>query len=170
MNLLILSHWNWFSSWPSTNIDFRYKCKIWLTCYVSTYGRVNNIFLLPVSMCFTLKFVCVIFIASIVIILLCKGQICFYVSHKTHPFKSKNSLLLQNIHSLIFILHTRDLPSQCLGLNYVYVLHGAGNYKKKLDVITFPISSSNRDTQRSNGRITPSKQNPLVCTKPKTPI
>ena len=60
------------------------------------------------------------------------------------------------------------LPSKCLGLNYVYSM--VQELIKKLDVITFPFSSSNRGTQRSNGRITPSEQNPLVCTKPKTPI
>ena len=46
-------------------------------------------------------------------------------------------------------------------LRFWLLLQGEGTYKRKLDIITFPFSSSNRGTQRCNGRITPAKQNPL---------
>ena len=134
MNLLILSHWNWFSSWPSMNINFRYKCKIWLTCYIRTYERVNNILFVTcfhVILCVLLLHLFVAYSSQVLLLFyFVRDKFAFMLSHKMHPFKSKSSLLLQNIHSLIFILHTRDLPSQCLGLNYVYYSMGQAIIRK----------------------------------------
>ena len=64
----------------------------------------------------------------------------------------RRRLEVQNIEVTTYqYVKTRDLPSKCLGLNYVYSM--VQELIKKLDVITFPFSSSNRGTQRSNAMV-----------------
>ena len=85
-----------------------------------------------------------------------------------------------NIHRLIVLFHTKinsmeklfilisfELPYFCFDtpLRFRPLLKREGIYRKKLDVITFPLSSSSRGYQRFNGRTTSSRQNPLVCPK-----
>ena len=85
-----------------------------------------------------------------------------------------------NIHRLIVLFHTKinsmeklfilisfELPYFCFDtpLRFWPLLKREGIYRKKLDVITFPLSSSSRGYRRFNGRTTSSKQKALVCPK-----
>ena len=67
----------------------------------------------------------------------------------------------------LFILISFELPYFCFDtpLRFRPLLKREGIYRKKLDVITFPLSSSSRGYRRFNGRTTSSKQKALVCPK-----
>ena len=89
-----------------------------------------------------------------------------------------------NIHRLIVLFHTKinsmeklfiltlisfELPYFCFDtpLRFWPLLKREGIYRKKLDVITFPLSSSSRGYRRFNGRTTSSKQKALVFKRAK---
>ena len=67
----------------------------------------------------------------------------------------------------ILTLISFELPYFCFDtpLRFWPLLKREGIYRKKLDVITFPLSSSSRGYRRFNGRTTSSKQKALVCPK-----
>ena len=92
-------------------------------------------------------------------------------SHLTGKIKLRKRLrnLTKNPHSFKFnenSLHAiKIIWPLWLPLRFWLLFQGEGTYQKKLDVITFPLSSSNRGYRRFNGRTTSSKQKALVCPK-----
>ena len=96
----------------------------------------------------------------------CSGDILPDMS--TCHFMRFDKILAAKLNSKLFLSNALFML-RC-PLRFELLLQGEDTYQKKLNVITSPLSSSNRGTQSCNDRITPSEQNPLVFTKSKTPI
>ena len=97
-------------------------------------------------------------------------------SHLTGKIKLRKRLrnLTKNPHSFKFnenSLHAiKIIWPLWLPLRFWLLFQGEGTYKKKLDVITFPLSRNNRGASKLQWSEMPSKQKALVCPKTATKI
>ena len=76
-------------------------------------------------------------------------------------------LLINNLEFMFYIHTRRPDPDKYRDihtpLHFRLLFQEEGTYQKKLYIKTFLFPSTNRGHQSFNGRISPSKQNPLVC-------